>query len=170
MGEAYASAMEMLTVSMDCQNVCIVCGTRGSGMRCAACIVAPLSPRACFLASACTGTHRSSVAACPRSSVAACHKNVRGQAATTGADALQRPDSRAACVRAAFAPFGERRNIHLLAVTGSQPFVALPTSQGRGSDRLMVTKLALEDSGRSQLVEAFAQLLGLPVHTCKMLS
>ena len=54
--------------------------------------------------------------------------------------------------------------------TGSQPFVALPASQGRGSDRLMVTKLALEDSGRSQLVEAFAQLLGLPVHTCKMLS
>ena len=129
-------------------------------MRCAAFIVAPLSPRACFLASACTGTHRSNVVV----------KSVRGQAATTGADALQRPDSRAACVRAAFAPFGERRNIHLLAVTGSQPFVALPASQGRGSDRLMVTKLALEDSGRSQLVEAFAQLLGLPVHTCKMLS
>ena len=124
-------------------------------MRCAAFIVAPLSPRACFLASACTGTHRSSVVV----------KSVRGQAATTGADALQRPDSRAECVRAAVAPFGERRNIHLLAVTGSQPCVALPASQGRGSDRLMVTKLALEDSGRSQLVEAFAQLSGLPVYT-----
>ena len=49
----------------------------------------------------------------------------------------------------------------------SQPFVASPTSQGRGSDRLMVTALALEDSRRSVLVEAFAQLLGLPVHTCK---
>ena len=130
-------------------------------MRCAAFIVASLSPRACFLASACTGTHRSNVVV----------KSVRGQAATTGADALQRPDSRAACVRAAFAPFGERRNIHLLAVTGSQPFVALPASQGRGSDRLMVTKLALKDSGRSQLVEAFAQLSGrLPVYTCQMRS
>ena len=46
----------------------------------------------------------------------------------------------------------------------SQPFVALPASQGRGSDRLMVTELALQDSRRSLLVEAFAQLLGLPVH------
>ena len=34
----------------------------------------------------------------------------------------------------------------------------------------MVTKLALEDSGRSQLVEAFAQLSGLPVYTCQMRS
>jgi len=52
----------------------------------------------------------------------------------------------------------------------SQLIVALPASQDRGSDRLMVTELALEDSRRSVLVEAFAQLLGLPVHTCKLLS
>jgi hypothetical protein len=52
----------------------------------------------------------------------------------------------------------------------SQLIVALPASQDRGSDRLMVTALALEDSRRSVLVEAFAQLLGLPVHTCKLLS
>jgi hypothetical protein len=38
---------------------------------------------------------------------------------------------------------------------------ALAASQDLGSDRLMVTSLALEDSGRSELVEAFAQLLGL---------
>ena len=45
----------------------------------------------------------------------------------------------------------------------SQSSVALYTLQVRGSRRLMVTKLALEDSGRSQMVEAFTQLLGLPV-------
>ena len=138
-------------------------------MRCAAFIVAPLSSRACLFASACTGTHRSSVVV----------KSVRGQAAKTGADALQRPESRAERVRAAFAPcaafapFGETRNIHLLAVTGSQPFAALPASQEdpRGSiEVLMVTKLAKDDSGRSQLVEAFAQLSGLPVYTCQMRS
>jgi len=54
----------------------------------------------------------------------------------------------------------------------SQPFVALPTSQahGRISGQLVVTKLALQDSRRGEVVEAFAQLLGLPVHTCKMFS
>ena len=34
----------------------------------------------------------------------------------------------------------------------------------------MVTKLALEDSRRSELVEAFAQLLGMPVHVCHLYS
>ena len=43
------------------------------------------------------------------------------------------------------------------------------TSQDRGSDKLMITNLALEDSTRDGLVEAFTQLLGSPVcalHVC----
>ena len=37
-------------------------------------------------------------------------------------------------------------------------------SQDRGSDKLMITNLALEDSTRDGLVEAFTQLLGSPVY------
>ena len=69
-----------------------------------------------------------------------------------------------------YAPFGEAPHIYPFACYGdfspreANRSLRCPHAQVVGSDRLMVTRLALDDSQRrSQLVEAFAQLLGLPV-------
>ena len=68
-----------------------------------------------------------------------------------------------------YALFGEAPHIYPFACYGdfspreANRSLRCPHAQVVGSDRLMVTRLALDDSGRSQLVEAFVQLLGLLV-------
>ena len=69
-----------------------------------------------------------------------------------------------------YALFGEAPHIYPFACYGdfsprdaNRSFCVVHTSQDVGSDKLMVTRLALDDSDRGQLVEAFVQLLGLLV-------
>ena len=70
-----------------------------------------------------------------------------------------------------YALFGEAPHINPFACYGdfsprdaNRSFCVVHTSQVVGSaDKLMVTRLALDNSRRRQLVEAFAQLLGLPI-------